>query len=331
MIRTVAAVLTDRVAMFELGVAVEVFGIDRTRDGVPPFELRVCSLRPGVPTPATQGVCQVIAPYGLDGVEGADLVIVPAGVGPDDGPRPHLIQALQRAYDAGAIVLSVCSGAFLLADAGLLDGRRCATHWRYADELQRTHPAITVDRDVLFVDEGRIITSAGTAAGIDACLHLVRRELGSEVATRIARRMVVAPQREGGQRQFVETPIPASTADSLAPLLAWMSEHLEQDQPVAGLAARAAMSPRTFARRFVAETGTTPHRWLVAQRVLAARTLLESTDRSVEQVAAACGFGDAALLRHHFRCAVGVSPQRYRSTFSGDRRPASGTPMSATL
>lgn len=302
--------------MFELGVAVEVFGIDRTMDGVPPFDFRLCAEVPGVPLPATHDVCSVTAPFGLEGLVGADVVIVPAGTGPGDRRMPVLADALRTAHEAGAIVLSVCSGAYLLAEAGLLDGRRCATHWRYTDDLQRRYPEIRVDRDVLYVDEGSIITSAGTAAGIDACLHLVRRELGSDVAARIARRMVVPPQRDGGQRQYVETPIPPCTADRLAPVLAWMSEHLDEEQSVTTLAARAMMSPRTFARRFVAETGSTPHKWLIGQRVLAARALLEATDLSIEQVAAQCGFTEAALLRHHFRTNVGVSPQRYRATFA---------------
>lgn len=319
MLRSVAVIVASRVAMFELGVAVEVFGLDRTDDGVPLIDFRICSARPGTPISAAHEVCQVITPHGLDQVAGADVVVVPAGVADDGVVHPAEVQALRSAYDAGSVIVSVCSGAFLLAEAGLLDGRRCVTHWRYADALQRRYPATQVDRDVLFVDEGNIITSAGTAAGIDACLHLVRRELGVDIANRIARRMVVPPQREGGQRQYVEAPVPVRSAESLAPMLDWMAEHLDHDQPVAALAARSAMSPRTFARRFVAETGTTPHRWLTEQRVQRARHLLESTDLAVEQVATRCGFGDAALLRHHFRSALGVSPQRYRATFAAPR------------
>ena len=316
MLQTVAVLLTSRVALFELGVAVEVFGVDRSDSGVPPFTFRVCAVHPGMPLDGTRGACQVIAPHGLDMLRGADLVIVPAGVDPAEGGHPAEAEALRQAFDAGSMVLSVCSGAFLVGEAGLLDGRRCATHWRHADALAAAYPHAEVDADVLFVDEGRLITSAGTAAGIDACLHVVRRELGSDIAARIARRMVVPPQRDGGQRQFVEAPITACAADSLAPVLSWMSDHLDHDLHVAALADRAAMSPRTFARRFVSETGTTPHRWVVGQRVLRARHLLESTTSNIDEVARRAGFGDAATLRHHFRATVGVSPQRYRTTFA---------------
>jgi transcriptional regulator GlxA family with amidase domain len=199
---------------------------------------------------------------------------------------------------------------------GLLDGRRCTTHWRHAGEFQRRFPDADVNPDVLFVDDGDIVTSAGTAAGIDACLHLVRRELGSAVATAIARRMVVPPQRDGGQRQFVDLPMPECTGDSLEPVLTWMLGNLAEEHPVAALAVRARMSERTFARRFVAETGTTPTRWLSLQRVLHARRLLEETDLGVEEVARQCGFGTSALLRHHFHKIVGVPPNDYRRTFS---------------
>jgi transcriptional regulator GlxA family with amidase domain len=311
---TVAVLLLEEVAVFEFGVVSEVFGIDRSDDGVPRFDFRVCSPTPGVPLSTTSG-SQVVAPYGLEGLQGADIVAVPAGTIREHYPD-KVIDAVRRAANSGAIVLSVCSGAFLLGAAGLLDDRPCATHWRYADALARRYPTARVDADVLFVDDGNLITSAGTAAGIDACLHLVRREWGSAVATRIARRMVVPPQRDGGQRQFVDVPVPECTADSLQPLLQYLTEHLEMDHSVSALARRAHLSDRTFARRFAAETGTTPHLWLTGQRVLAARTLLEETDLGLDAIAGRSGFGTAALLRHHFKRVVGVAPADYRRSFA---------------
>jgi AraC family transcriptional activator FtrA len=313
MLKTVAAVVIDQFAPFEFGVLCEVFGIDRTEEGVPAVEFRVCGERPGEPVRTSVGA-MLVPEKGLDAVEGADLVAVPAATIRDEYPEA-VLEALRKAADRGATVLSVCSGAFILGAAGLLDGRHCTTHWRYGDQLLERFPTILLDPDVLFVDDGNIITSAGTAAGIDACLHLVRRELGSAAANAIARRMVVPPQRDGGQRQYVELPIPECTADSLAPLLAWLVDNLKTEHTIADLARRANMSERTFARRFVAETGTTPNKWLTMQRVLHARHLLEDTNLSVDEVAEECGFGSAALLRHHFNKVVGVAPKDYRRTF----------------
>ncbi len=314
MLKTVCVVVIDDFAPFEFGVICEVFGIDRTEDGVPPFEFRVCGEQAGRPLPMGVGG-QLVPEYGLEALRDADLVAVTAARIRQDYPAA-VLRALVDAHARGATMLSVCSGAFLLGAAGLLDGRRCTSHWRYAEQMAARFPQARIDPDVLFVDEGDIITSAGTAAGIDTCLHLVRREFGSAAATAIARRMVVAPQREGGQRQFVAAPVPEQTADSLQPLLTWMLANLDADHTVASLAERARVSERTFARRFLAETGTTPHRWLSAQRVLHARTLLEQTDLGIEHIARVCGFGAAALLRHHFRQVVGVTPADYRRAFS---------------
>ena len=218
-LHTVAVLLADQAAAFEFGVVHEVFGLDRTAQGVPSFDFRVCAEHPERPVDLLNGL-SLNVPYGLEALEGADLVAVPATRLREFSPA--LLDALRRAHEAGATLISVCSGAFVLGAAGLLDDRDCATHWMNADELAAAYPRARVNRDVLFVDDGDIVTSAGTAAGIDACLHLVRRELGAVIATTIARRMVVPPQRDGGQRQFVEMPIPECATDSLRAVLAWM-------------------------------------------------------------------------------------------------------------
>ncbi|MGC5017529.1 GlxA family transcriptional regulator [Micromonospora sp. DT47] len=313
MLRSVAVLALDQVAPFELGVLAEVFGTDRTADGFPGYRFAVCTVDGGpVRTAAGFG----LTPHAdLGPLEEADLVAVPAHSRDCEVPPP-VLDALRRAVDRGAYLLSVCSGAFLLGAAGLLDDRECTTHWRYVDELQRRHPRARVRCNSLYVADGPVLTSAGTAAGIDACLHLVRQEHGSATATRLARRMVVPPHRDGGQSQYVEAPIPkAPEAPTLEPVLEWLIGHLDRPTTVDELAARAGMAPRTFARRFRAETGTTPHDWLTNQRVLLARRLLEETRLSVETVADRAGFGDAAALRHHFTRRVGTTPQAYRTTF----------------
>ena len=314
MLRTIAVIAQEPVAMFELGVLSEVFGIDRTDDGVPPFDFRVCSARPGEPLRTTSGL-SIVAPLPLEAACGADLVAIPGGS--VDGPfDPDVLEILRHTVEHGGRVLSVCSGAFQLAAAGLLDGRDCTTHWRYAARLADEHPRACVDLDVLYVEDGPVLTSAGTAAGIDACLHLVRTELGSEVATRIARRMVVPPHRSGGQRQFVETPLPAEPCEGLQDVMEWVAERLDEEHSIPSLARRAAMSERTFARRFAAEVGTTPHKWLTSQRVLRARHLLETTDFDVERIARESGFATAAVLRHHFQRQIGIPPVAYRRAFA---------------
>src|SRR3954454_24794156 len=313
-LKSVSALVLDGLAVFEFGVICEVFGIDRSADGVPNFDFKVCGPEPGKPLRTSVGAT-ITPDCGLDSLAGADLVAIPAISSQYGGYLSEALEAVRKAADSGSIILTVCSGAFVAGAAGLLDGRPCTTHWMHADDLARMYPTAKVDRNVLFVDDGNLITSAGTAAGIDACLHLVRRELGSEVAAMIARRMVVPPQREGGQRQYVESPDPQVGSDTLQPVLEWALEHLDQDLSVAALARRAMMSERTFARRFRAETGSTPYHWVTGQRVLLARRMLESTTASVEQVAARCGLGTAAILRHHFTRVVGTSPQAYRRSF----------------
>ncbi len=313
-IRSVAILALPGVQPFELGVAWEGFGIDRTDEGVPRYDCVVVAETPRVQTAAG---FTISTPHTLSRAAEADLVVVPAQVERTQHREP-VLDLLRDTVARGARVMSVCVGAFTLGAAGLLDGRDCTTHWRYADELAARHPAARVNPDVLFVCDGPVLTSAGTASGLDLCLHLIRADHGEEVARRVARRMVMPPHRDGGQAQFVEAPIRVRAADTLAPLLDGLGSELHLEHTVESLADRVAMSPRTFARRFRAETGTTPHLWLTHQRILMARRMLEGGDDPIDTVADRCGFGTSAMLRHHFGRIVGVSPASYRRTF---RRP----------
>jgi transcriptional regulator GlxA family with amidase domain len=323
----IAVLALDTVVAFDLSVPAQIFGHDDERER---YELRVCGAEPG-PVASSTGFA-IVAGHGPEALVWADTVIVP-GVGDRIAVRPPAVLDALRAADArGARIVSICTGAFVLAEAGLLDGRRAATHWRDAPTLAARHPAVEVDSDVLWVDDGRVLTSAGVAAGIDLCLHLVRKDLGTEHANRIARRMVVAPHRAGGQAQFVDQPVASPAGDALAATCAWMLEHLAEPLTVAAMARHAARSERSFARHFLAATGTTPQRWLHAQRVLHARRLLEETDLPVEVVAQEAGFGTATSLRTHFARATRTTPAAYRRTFtlrSGSapprRRPPTGS------
>ncbi|WP_241386300.1 GlxA family transcriptional regulator [Rhodococcus sp. CH91] len=316
--------LLPYVETFELGVACEVFGFDRSDDGLPTYDFHLVAAS-SEPVRTRFGYT-IDVPGTLDLLDEADLILVPAvsSDGPplDEESLGPLLAKLRAAVDRGARVASMCTGAFVLGAAGLLDGRRCTTHWMHAERLARMYPAAQVDRDVLYVDDHPVLTAAGTAAGIDLCLHIVRTVQGSHVANTIARRMVVPPHRDGGQAQYVAMPLPECKDESLAPLLDWMSAHLDQDLPVAVLAQKAHMSPRTFARRFVAEVGVTPGRWLRDQRVLAAQRLLEETDLPVDVVADRVGFGTAAVLRQHFLRLRQTTPQAYRRTFRRVPEPA---------
>ncbi|MDH6607436.1 transcriptional regulator GlxA family with amidase domain [Streptomyces sp. SAI-208] len=321
MLTNVAAVVLDGVNPFELGVVCEVFGTDRSDDGLPVYDFAVASAEG--PTLTSRSGFSLHVEHGLERLESADLIAVPAGARYETREfPPELLAALRRGVERGARVLSVCSGVFVLAAAGLLDGRRSAVHWKHVDELTRAYPRLTVEPDVLYVDADPVITSAGTAAGIDACLHIVRKEQGPEVANKIARRMVVPPHRDGGQAQYIERPLPASKCDTVGEVLVWMERHLDEDVTVEQLAERALMSPRTFARRFQQETGTTPYRWILRQRVLLAQRLLEATDETVDAIAGRTGFGTAAALRHQFLRAVGTTPNAYRRTFQGPEAAA---------
>src|SRR6266581_3578135 len=284
-LRNVAVVVVNGFLPFEFGTICEVFGIDRSDDGLPSYDFAVVA---GEPPPLRAHNDFTIQPSaGLDRLEEADLIALPA-----------------------------------VGDDGLLDGRRCTTHWRSAEQLARRYPEAKVDPDVLYVDDDPVITSAGTAAGIDACLYLVRKEQGSRIANGIARRMVVPPHRDGGQAQYVDQPVAPSCDGTLRELLEWLRVHLDQPLTVRQLAARANMSERTFARRFVQDTGTTPQRWLIGQRILLAQQLLEESDETVDAIADRAGFGNATALRHHFRAWRGTTPNAYRRLFRGDPAPA---------
>jgi AraC family transcriptional activator FtrA len=302
----------DGLCTFEFGVAVEVFGLERPEMGPGWYRCAVAAVEPG-PLRAAGGV-RIVADGGLDLVAAAGTVVVP---GWRRGPAPHgLLDALRAAHARGARLLSICSGAFLVAATGLLDGRRATTHWRYADALSAEHPAIEVVRDVLYVDEGDLLTSAGSAAGIDLCLHLVRLDYGASAANTVARRLVVAAHRDGGQAQFIERPVPrAHEAGRFGQVLDGIRQRLGERLTIAGLAARAGMSERTFVRRFKEATGLAPGEWIIRERVACARDLLEASDVPVEEVARLSGFGSPAGLRHHFGGQVGIPPSLYRRRF----------------
>ena len=321
------ALVGRRVAAFELGVVHEVFGLDRSTLADPWYELRlVAAYGSPVPVnvatrgweaPSVTGTWSISTPWGIDSLADADTLIVVTWPDMETSAAPEVIEAVQAVHRRGGRILSVCTGAFLLAEAGLLDGRRATTHWIYAEDLAKQYPEVDVDPDVLFVDGGDgIYTSAGTAAGIDLCLHILRLDRGADVANTVARRMVVPPQRDGGQAQFVTTPLPpVPDDDTIAATTEWAVAHLGQPLQVEDLAHRAMLSPRTFARRFRSVTGTTPMKWLAKQRVLHAQRLLETTDLPVEDIAHECGFGTATVLRTHFRRVAGTSPQAYRRVF----------------
>ncbi|TPW73570.1 GlxA family transcriptional regulator [Schumannella sp. 10F1B-5-1] len=311
MIKKVATLVIPGTAPFEFGIMCEVFGIDRSATGGPSFEHHVVTADPG-PVMTSQGFSMNIADD-LSACADADLITVPAHLIQNNDER--YLQVLRDAEARGAWIMSVCSGAFVLAEAGILDGRRSTTHWMHSDRLAAEYPNTVVDPDVLFVEDRRVITSAGTASGIDAALHLIRQEFGAAAANVIARRMVVPPQRDGGQAQFIQVSVPECRDDSLAGLADWMLEHLDQELAIDELARRALMSSRTFARRFRAEFGTTPAAWLNRQRLIRAQELLEQSDLGLEPLAQRAGFGTAAVMRHHFLKVLGTTPTDYRRAF----------------
>ena len=316
-VHRIVVLALDPVIGFDLTIPPQVFGCAQTADGSPLYDVVVCSLG-GRPVASSSGY-SILPQADESALAGADTVVVPGTRAP--GPREHgtlepELAAALALVRPGTRVLSICTGAFVLAAAGLLRGRPATTHWGAAADLRRLHPDVVVDEDLLFVDDGDVLTSAGLAAGVDLCLHVVRRDHGSEVANRAARHCVVAPVRPGGQAQFIERPLPPASGLGTGPTRAWALEHLAEPLALADLAAHAATSVRTFTRRFRAETGTSPGEWLAHQRVDRARHLLETTTLSVEAVAAACGLGGAAALRHHLAGAIGLAPTAYRRTFA---------------
>ncbi|MEV0895992.1 helix-turn-helix domain-containing protein [Actinoplanes sp. NPDC049802] len=307
---SVAVAATDGMLHFELALAYEVFGSKPDALPGPWYDVSVCGAHP-----VRAGRFLVEPDHGLDRLAHAGTVIVPALADVEVDPPADLVQAVRAAHEAGARVVSLCTGAFALAAAGLLDGLRATTHWAHTSQLAARYPLIEVDPDVLYVDNGRVLTSAGKAAAMDLCLHLVRRDHGPAVANVVARRLVVPPHRAGGQAQFVSTPVPAQDGHPLTDLLEWVMERLDQPLTVEDLARRANLSSRHLARHFHAITGTTPLQWLHTQRIRRAQELLEATGDSIESIAVAAGMGTATTLRRHFHRTIGVPPEVYRRTF----------------
>ncbi|MGQ4728151.1 MULTISPECIES: helix-turn-helix domain-containing protein [Streptomyces] len=325
----VAVLLFSGGPIFESSIPLSVFGIDRQDAGVPRYRLLVCGGEEG-PLRTTGGL-ELTTPYGLEAISRAGTVVVPAWRSITSPPPAEALDALRRAHEEGARIVGLCTGAFVLAAAGLLDGRPATTHWMYAPTLAKRYPSVHVDPRELFVDDGDVLTSAGTAAGIDLCLHIVRTDHGTEAAGALARRLVVPPRRSGGQERYLDRSLPEEIgSDPLAEVVAWALEHLHEQFDVETLAARAYMSRRTFDRRFRSLTGSAPLQWLITQRVLQAQRLLETSDYSVDEVAGRCGFRSPVALRGHFRRQLGSSPAAYRAAYRA-RRPQGVAENAATV
>lgn len=314
----VAVMLFSGGPIFESSIPLSVFGVDRQDAGVPRYRLLVCGGEEG--SLRTTGGLELTAPHGLEALSRAGTVVVPAWRSISQVPPPEALAALRRAHEEGARIIGLCTGAFVLAAAGLLDGRPATTHWMYAPTLAKRYPTVHVDPRELFVDDGDVLTSAGTAAGIDLCLHIVRNDHGADAATALARRLVVPPRRPGGQDRYLDRSLPEEIGgDPLAEVVAWALEHIHEQFDVETLAARAYMSRRTFDRRFRSLTGSAPLQWLITQRVLQAQRLLETSDYSVDEVAQRCGFRSPVALRGHFRRQLGSSPASYRAAYRARR------------
>lgn len=310
----VAVIAFDGMTPFHLSVPCLVFGTGFDGPQAQTFDVRVCAAE-AAPLRTAAGFA-IATEYGLEELEDADIVVMPAWHDDCRNAPAALLDALRRARTRGAITVGLCLGAFPLAQAGLLDGKKATTHWEAARELALRYPNVHVNPKVLYVDEGDVLTSAGVAAGLDCCLHLLRQIMGAEVANRIARRLLIAPHRQGGQAQFIERPIPVSSSDGrFAEVLGWVTQHLAQPHAIDVLAERAAMSRRNFTRHFRQTTGTSFRQWLLNQRMAHAQRLLEASDASIERVAQEAGFGTALSLRQHFRATLRTSPSAYRRQF----------------
>lgn len=310
---TIALLVLDQVPVFELATVCEIFGADRSDLAKPWYRLTLCAARPG-PVLVGDGFA-LLEPAGLDVLRASNTVIVPACESTGTVTSPEVCGALRAAHAAGARIASICTGAFVLAEAGLLHGRPATTHWMHTGELASRYPSVRVDPDVLYIDDGDILTSAGTTAGIDLCLHLIHRDHGARVANAVARRLVASPHRHGGQAQFIDLSLRHQTGRSLGQALDWAAANLGSPLTVADLARRAGMNERTFTRHVRAATGSSPLQWLLSRRLQHAEQLLETTGDSIEWIAHRCGFGTAASMRRHFVRSVGVPPQQYRATF----------------
>ncbi|PJJ53817.1 AraC family transcriptional activator FtrA [Mumia flava] len=332
----VAVVVPEDITLFELGVAAEVFGLRRPEMGLDWYDVRICTAAPG--QVSAMGLLDAVVQHGPEAIDWAQTVVVPQCDTLERPAAPEVLEAIRRAYRRGARLVSYCSGAFVLAAAGVLDGRRATTHWKFTRRLVRDYPRVQVDPDVLYVDDGQVLTSAGTAAGIDLSLHIVRQDYGAKAARHISRTMVVAPHREGGQAQFVMTPVPPSSEepDGITQTMEYALTHLEEDLDLESMARRAYMSTRHFSRRFREVSGTTPMRWLLHQRLSRARELLEDTNLSIDTIAAQTGFGSTVTLRQRFAKHLYTSPSAYRKAFRARVSPRlrqaapSGPPAAAT-
>ena len=311
----IAVVAFDRISPFHLAVPCVVFG--EKHPGAPSFQLKVCAAESGPLT--TSAGFSIKIEHGLEALREADIIIIPSWRDPAERPPQVLLDALIAAQQRGAQIVGLCLGACVLAEAGLLDGRQATTHWAFAEDFARRYPKVRLNADVLYLDDDNLLTSAGTAAGLDCCLHLLRRQYGAEVANSVARRLVVPPHRQGGQAQFIEQPLPNTANDSrLAGLIDWVRANLQLPHSLDSLAAKLLMSRRTFTRHFRALTGSTVCHWLLSERLAFSQRLLESTDQSIDRIAELTGFGSPVSLRHHFRQTFGVSPSAWRQSFNGD-------------